>query len=136
MLFRSLQDLLEKDRIILYISRPGTKPGHMQAILKACNYFQSCMFYILKVFKTKTYLCVAILLLLLFLVVSLSLPPNMAYSQTYLVMYQAHKHHYLITPPYTSPCTNTPKLLFWKNKASMKKPVERWDLVHGRLEGK
>ena len=78
--------------------------------------FQSCMFYILKVFKTKTYLCVAILLLLLFLVVSLSLPPNMAYSQTYLVMYQAHKHHYLITPPYTSPYTDTPKRLFWKTR--------------------
>ena len=43
------------------------KPRHRQAILKACNYFESCMFYILKVFKTKTYLCVAILLLLLFL---------------------------------------------------------------------
>ena len=29
------------------------KPGHRQAILKACNYFQSCIFYILKDFQNK-----------------------------------------------------------------------------------
>ena len=59
----------------------------------------------------------------------------MAYSQHYLVMYQAHKHHHLITPPYTSPYMDTPKMLFGKQGFD-EKPVERWDLVHGRLKEK
>ena len=72
------------------------------------------MFYILKVFKTKTYFCVLILLLLLLLVILVAPPPNMAYSQNYLVMYQAHKHRYLMTSRYTSPYMDTPKMLSWK----------------------
>ena len=47
---------------------------------------------------------------------------NMAYSQVYLVMYQAIKHHHLITPPYTSPYMDTPKMLFWEKKALVKNP--------------
>ena len=39
-------------------------------------------------------------------------PTKYGYSQTYLVMYQAHEHHYLITPSYTSPYMDTPKMLF------------------------
>ena len=73
-----------------------------------------------------------ILLLLLGLLVSLS--PNMAYSKTYLVMYQAQSHLHKCTPHYTSPYKDILKMLFLENKAFDENPVERWDLVHRRCE--
>ena len=60
----------------------------------------------------------------------------MAYRQNYLVMYQAHKHRYLITPPYTSPYKGHTENAVLEKQGFEEKPVERWDLVRGRLKEK
>ena len=59
----------------------------------------------------------------------------MAYSQHYLVMYQAHtttakSHHLILVLIWTHQ-----KCCFGKQGFD-EKPIKRWDLVHGRLEEK
>ena len=102
-----------------YIAQDQGQTIPRQAILKACNYFQSACFTFWSFSKTKIYFCVALLLLL---VILLSLPPIWPIAKT-LVMYQAHSHNYIITTTLhflLVPKWTHSKLLFLENKDIVK----------------
>ena len=78
----------ELDYLIFLKTRD--KPGHRQAILKACNYFPIMHVLHSKSFQNKNlFMCGYIITTIVFRDIS-STTTNMAYSQHYLVMYQAH----------------------------------------------